>query len=483
MKSSKVKTIAFFGVLFLMSTNITGQTVVEEQAQAVNIDDFITEMMKLHEIPGLALGIVKNGRILHEEYYGIANIEHSVPVNEHSLFRIYSTTKLIVNTAVFQLINQRRLFLNDPISKYTKVVPPQWKNIKIRHLLAHTSGIPNFIQFDSALSDEAIQEKLNNLPLDFPTGTKHDYNQTNYWLLAKIIETVSGGTLEDYIRTNLFENKEGVLFSSNSSLVIPNRISKYRYDFQHETYRTFSDEQPSRGLAGNGLNITLKNLIHWSQQLNQDHYFSEKTKEVMWQPFQYSKTDYKFLHGWAIYPLNEIESYGFTGGGVSAIRFFPEQNLAIILMTNGYKYYPIHNDIINNISGFLEKDLMSQSVQTSLQLANAFIKNGQFNTDRAISIAKSVVKRKELEGLLNNLGYQLINQKQYKKGIAIFEANVKEFPESANVYDSLAEAYLYVDQYDKAIGNYKKSLKFNPNNGNAKKMIERINERLNSLKQ
>ncbi len=482
MKILGIKTVLFYAVLLVASANLVGQTFVEEQEQTGHIDDFITEMMELHEIPGLAIAIIKKDSLLSEKYYGMANIEHSVPVNENTLFRIYSTTKLIVNTAIFQLIDQGKLSLNDRISKYLKQTPRQWREIQIRHLLAHTSGIPDFIQFNGKLTNEAMLEKLIGLPLEFETGEKHVYNQTNYWLFAKIIETISERSLEEYVQTNLFQSDKGVVFSSNSSLVIPNRISKYRYDFQHETYRTFSDEQPSRGFAGNGLNVTLKNLIHWSQQLNQDQYFSQKIKEAMWQPFRYSKSDYTFLHGWAVYPVNEIESYGFTGGGVSAIRFFPKQGLTIILITNGHKYYPIHNDIIDLLVGVLDKNLSDTPKKVSVQLADRFIKDVDFEAKAAIDIAKNTVKAGALEGVLNSLGYKLINQRHHRKAIAIFKANVEAFPESANVYDSLAEAYLYIDQFDNALENYKKSLKLDPNNENAKNMIGRIEERMKSLK-
>ncbi|MEL6974628.1 MAG: serine hydrolase domain-containing protein, partial [Bacteroidota bacterium] len=268
------KTELFLAILLLSACQRTQKLI--EANQPKDIDAYIQNTMKVHKVPGLALAVLKKDSIIHKKCYGKASLEFDIPVDESQLFRVYSTTKLLVATAIFQLREQGKLGLDDTLAAHLNDIPEAWETVSISNLLTHSSGIPNFIQFESGHGNEAVWSRLVELPMEFEPGTLWRYNQTNYWLLAKIIEKQSGLTLTEFITQNQFEgDKNGFVFSSNSLEVIPNRISKYVFDNGLDKYQKSIDKEESRGLAGNGLNITLDKFVSWNQRLDQDQILSK----------------------------------------------------------------------------------------------------------------------------------------------------------------------------------------------------------------
>lgn len=130
--------------LILSFLNLSFLGFCQKSEQTKSIDNYLTEVMKTYDIPGLAVGVVKNDKIIFRKYYGRENLESDKKVDSNSLFRVYSTTKLITNVAVFQLIEKGQLSLEDNISKYVDNLPKEWQDVKIKNLLSHSSGIPDF---------------------------------------------------------------------------------------------------------------------------------------------------------------------------------------------------------------------------------------------------------------------------------------------------------------------------------------------------
>lgn len=327
------------------------------------IDNYLQQTIKENEIPGLAVGVVKDGKIIFEAYYGKENLEGNNPVNQNSLFRIYSTSKLISTVGVFQLIEKGKLSLDDKISKYLENLPKEWQEVKIKNLLSHSSGIPNIIRYKDisviAIDSEKI-ERLSKEKMDFETGNQFSYNQTNYWLLTMIIEKITGQTFEDYILKNQFKNsKDKMLLSSNSSENIPNRVVKNFYNIKTKRYEKTSENDGLRAYSGNGVNITLPTFLNWSINLNNNVFLNSETKKSMWKPFDFNNKKDRFAYGWDITKVNNHDSYGFSGGNVSAYRIFPDSNLSIIVLSNGYRYAPVQDKLSIILRVWLTKILLT----------------------------------------------------------------------------------------------------------------------------
>lgn len=350
-------------ILILLFLNLSFLGFCQKAEQTKSIDNYLTEVMKTYEIPGLAVGVVKNDKIIFQKYYGRENLESDKKVDSNSLFRVYSTTKLITNVAVFQLIEKGQLSLEDKISKYVDNLPKEWQDVKIKNLLSHSSGIPDFARYEDISPDASNAEvfaRLAKEKMEFETGNQFSYNQTNFMLLAMIIEKISGQKFEDYVLKNqFFDAKNKVIYSSNSLEEIPNRVQKYVFNDSLKQYKKSKHVGGLRSHPGNGLAISLPDFRQWSIHLDKNKFLKDETKKLMWQPFDYTNKQDIFAHGWEITKTGNVMSYGFSGGNVSAYSIFPDNDLSIIFMSNGYKYnaFPPLYFIVNHIAGLVDKHL------------------------------------------------------------------------------------------------------------------------------
>src|SRR5262245_51847928 len=112
-----------------------------QAAQSEKIDSYITEQMKTRGIPGLALGIVERGKFILKKAYWVGNLETDTPVKTNSIFELASLTKQFTAAAIMMLVEEGKLRLDDSIIMYISNAPEAWKNITVRHLLTHTSGL------------------------------------------------------------------------------------------------------------------------------------------------------------------------------------------------------------------------------------------------------------------------------------------------------------------------------------------------------
>jgi CubicO group peptidase (beta-lactamase class C family) len=117
-------------------------------AQADEVDDYIKSQMEQHRIPGVALKILRDGKPVKTAAYGLANLELNVPVRPETVFEIGSITKQFTAAGILFLAQEGRLSVDDKISKYLKDTPEAWRNVTIRHLLTHTSGIKSYTGLD-----------------------------------------------------------------------------------------------------------------------------------------------------------------------------------------------------------------------------------------------------------------------------------------------------------------------------------------------
>lgn len=383
-----------FLILFFLNLSFLGFCQKKEQTKS--IDNYLQDVMKTYEIPGLAVGVVKNDKIIFQKYYGRESLEADKKVDSNSLFRVYSTTKLITNVAVFQLIEKGQLSLEDKISKYVDNLPKEWQDVKIKNLLSHSSGIPDFERnnLPTNLSNADVFERLSKEKMEFETGNQYSYNQTNYLLLAMTIEKITGQKFENYVLKNQFSDaKNKIIFNSDSFEEIPNRIQFYRYNDSLKQYKKSTHVGGLRAHPANGLAISLPDFLQWSIHLDKNQFLKDETKKLMWKPFDYTNKQNVFAHGWEITKTGNIMSYGFSGGNVSAYSIFPENDLSIIFMSNGYKYntFPPLYIIVNHIAGLVDK-----------QLANPY-------WSREESVASEIINKPDVKKEI--YGYRIENDK------------------------------------------------------------------------
>ena len=447
------------------------------------VDDYINTIMNRHKIPGAALAIIQDGKVTHKKYYGKTSLVHNVPVTDKTIFRIYSTTKLFVATGIFKLIEDGKLSLEDDVIKYVDGLPKTWHKLKVKHLLTHSSGLPDMAPFwkFQNLNEEQAKEVVFNEEIKSQPGVEYSYNQTNFWLLQKIIEKTSGQKFEDFILNHQFAEKpKDVLFNADSRDIIPNRTLPY-FPFAKNRIQIDVSYSGDYLMSANGLNITLDEFIKWNSKFDKDVFLKRETRDLMWTPFKY-KTPRKFAYSWGIYPLNNRISYGFTGGLVTGFRKIPKDKIAIIFLTNGFDRFFQVDTVIDYVAGIVDEDLYSKELVITEKIQAAFIE-GDIKTALAnYPKWRAEIPAANLERFLNNQGYSQARKGNLAAAIEIFKLNTREYPKSGNVWDSLGEGYFLNKQYKLALENYKKSLQLDPESPNAKMMIKRIEDILKKQK-
>ncbi len=477
---NKIKIIVFVLIIIVINSckrNINKKIEFASNQKKEEIESYLNEQIKIHEIPGLALAVVKNNKVIYKGYFGVENFKKKNKINEETLFPVYSISKLITSTAVFQLIEEGKISLDYSISKYIKKLPRKWQDITVRNLITHSTGLPDFSLYEGNISDKEMLSKIAKYPIRFKKGNQWEYNQTNFWLVSKIIEKVTAISFDDFVLKNQFSQiKSGVLLSSDFTDEIPNRV--YRYDFNNDLGELKKTDiiGGKRAHACNGLNISLDEMILWNKKLDDNILIKEDTKAKMWQPFKFKNDKKVFLHGWDSYLRNNIKSYGFTGGMQTGFRKFINQDMTIIFFTNGHKYYPIHNIVIEHVAGIIDSEIKYKPALLDEEIMTEFLKMNFENAKKTYLRVSKENPELSFEDTLNNLAYQFVPKHNLDYAIKMFELNTQIHPKSANAFDSLAESYFLNNQFEMSKTNYQKSLELNPENTNAKEMIVRIDK-------
>lgn len=182
---------------------------VPTAAGADPVDDYIAAKMVEKSIPGLALAVIRDGRVIKEKVYGYASLELKVPVTPDTSFQFASTTKIFTAVAIMQMVEQGKFTLDDPIGGIVAGLPATWSKVTVRHCLAHTTGLPyatgDDLNINAIAGDrDTLIAKLADKPVVEP-GTRIDYNTTDFVLLAMVIEKVSGLAYTDYIKRFLLD--------------------------------------------------------------------------------------------------------------------------------------------------------------------------------------------------------------------------------------------------------------------------------------
>lgn len=161
--------------------------------------------------PGAAVRVAKAGVVLLEKGYGLADVERKLPATPDTVFRLASVTKAFTGTAVLMLVERGAVALDDPVTKHLPSSPSAWRDVTVRHLLSHTSGLPNYLDrpnsMEWAAREYTVQQLIDSFkdwPAVFAPGERSAYSNSNYVLLGAIIEKVSGVAFDRFVETSIF---------------------------------------------------------------------------------------------------------------------------------------------------------------------------------------------------------------------------------------------------------------------------------------
>ena len=327
-------------------------------AQTDKIDDYINAQMQQRRIPGLVLAVTRDGKVVKQKAYGLANVELDVPATPDTLFQIASTTKTFTATAIMKLVEEDKLSLDDKVAKWLPEVPAAWGGVTVRHCLTHTSGLPDIVVDQCSLKlvadtrEEALK-KLAGMPVLNKPGETWSYNQTGYVLLGMIVEKISGTSFEEFLQQRFF----GPLAMTSTRFgdakeIVPGRATLYtRIESCRDNEPKLSRDKlysaqpaylyPSYMHTAAGINTTAGDLVKWNLALDGERLLRRETLDQMWsaarlmdgQVFRFGGTA-GYAHGWAVDDRPGHKSVGHSGGASTAYWRFLDDKLTVIVLTN-----------------------------------------------------------------------------------------------------------------------------------------------------
>jgi CubicO group peptidase (beta-lactamase class C family) len=333
------------------------------------VDAYLRTEMQREHIPGLALGVYRDGKIVKAEGYGIANLEWDVPVKADTIFQSGSVGKQFAATAVMMLVEEGKVGLDDPVQKYFTDAPASWKNIKIRNLLSHTSGLgeyedgprtkpdgPFYLRLD--MSEDEMYKRIAAMPMDFQPGEDWSYRNTNYVLLGILIHKVTGKFYGDYLQERIFKplGMTSTRIISERD-IIPHRAAGYELaDGQPKNQEWVS---PSFNSTADGtLYFTVLDLEKWDAALYTEKLLKRSSLDQMWTVMklnngQPNKANYGFA--WDINAVNGhkvIEHGGAWQGFTCDISRYVDDKLTIVVLTNLDARHSRPGKIAHTVAGF-----------------------------------------------------------------------------------------------------------------------------------
>ncbi|MFN7119510.1 MAG: serine hydrolase [Saprospiraceae bacterium] len=320
--------------------------------------------------PGATVLIAKDDKIIYRKAFGMANLELKVPMKPENVLQLASITKQFTSVAILMLLEQGKLSLQDPLSKFIADYP-RGNEITLHHLLNHTSGIKDYTRIPEFRAktrlDMTPQEIINsfkNLPLEFNPNEKYDYCNSGYVLLGYIIEQISGMSYGDFIQKNIFD-KLGMKHSyyADNYKITPNKANGYQlYEGNYENAEYMS---PTFPYAAGSLMSTIDDMFLWNKAIQNNTLISEKSKQMAFTNHRLTNGKHSnYGYGWFINEIAGISTIEHTGGingfTTSGI-YIPDSNIYSIVLTNNDDGKGPESHNIKAVSALLGKPIIEKS--------------------------------------------------------------------------------------------------------------------------
>lgn len=308
------------------------------------LDSLIVREMQAQRIPGVAVGVVENGRLVLARAWGHSNLETGTPLDTSAVFELASVTKQFTAAAIMLLAEGGRVRLDDPVRAYVDRTPEAWSRITIRQLLTHTSGLPidGLPDFEGSpllrVTSKQAFDFIARQPLLFPPGAGAFYSDAGYFLLGLVIERAAGKSYREFMQ-GIFD-RVGMASTSilDKARVLRGRVSTYELrDGELRNWRRDWDyEVPSFF----GVFSTLADLARWDAALRRETILGRASLDQMWTPARLGNGqparvfDQLYGLGWALTDVVGQATVGHGGASGTYLLRFIDRPLTIILLTN-----------------------------------------------------------------------------------------------------------------------------------------------------
>ncbi len=328
-------------ILFHLALSSSCVTVVTAQAATLPhaVDRFINAELARQHVPGMSVAILRGDSILLARGFGYSNVKQQLPATDSTIYSVGSLTKPFTAAAIVLLSQQGKLKLDDPVTKYLPEGKKVWSGITIRHLLTHTSGVPQDTTLDysrdyteAQLVGSAAQRLL------FTPGAMESYSSTGYSLLGIIIHRVTGQFWGDFVRQQIFQPLGMRTARVNSDAdKVPNRARGYY--LADDTLQTAEPVSPSiNSMADCCLSFTVRDLAQFAIGLNHAKPLGQEALKLSWTPVRLNNGGtYPYGLGWNLLEQRGYRRIGHSGawsGFHATFQRYPDFDLTVIVLLN-----------------------------------------------------------------------------------------------------------------------------------------------------
>ena len=331
---------ALLPLLFLFALSGVAQP---DASPTDGVADYVHSEMQRQHVPGLSLLVVRDGKTIRAEGYGLANVELQVPVKPETVFQSGSMGKQFTATAVMMLVEEGKMSLDDPVTKYLKGAPATWQQVTIRELLSHTAGFtdyPKSFDFRKDYSESQMLKIVEAIPLAFPPGSQWSYSNLGYLTLGIVIHQVTGEFYGDFLQERIFRplgmNTTRIISEAD---IIPNRAAGYR--LRKGELKNQEWVSPVVNTTADGsLYFSVLDLARWDAALYTEELLKSTSLDQMWtvaklKNGQPNSDHYGF--GWFIESKDGHRLIGHDGawqGFETNISRYVDDKLTVVVLTN-----------------------------------------------------------------------------------------------------------------------------------------------------
>jgi len=453
--------------------------------------------------------IAEKGRVVYEKSFGYADFSDHRLNTPDVQFPIASVSKLLTATGILQLALAGKLHVDDPVIDYLPTFP--YREIKLRNLLSHTSGLPPYNTYFDPLWHASPERVFTNadflsvistshIPLLYTPGDKENYDNINYIVLALILEKVSGESYPDYIEKHILRPA-----GMHDTKFIPlplqyNKLHSKTFAYPH-IYEHFYSDTPVRAntipyirqywhsyaFSGFGDYVsTMRDLLKLDAAFRRGLLLNKSMQELAYTPIvprlEPKKTDV-FGLGWEIEPDSALGHVVYHSGAATGLSCVLLRNLTrdqtVIVFDNTHSNaHEIASRALKVLNG---QAVTAPRKSTARLYVQTLLKDGPDAAHQLLPTLHKEAGTSELsEDEMNSMGYELMGSSNYyhlpddihlDAAIDVLHTNTVLFPQSWNVWDSYGEALRKNNHIPKSLDAYRRSLMLNPDSESAKRAI------------
>jgi len=317
-------------------------SLVAEQAPDA-VDEYVRAEMEKQHIPGLSLLVSRDGNAIRAQGYGFANVELQVPVKPETVFQSGSVGKQFTATAVMMLVEESKIGLEDPLTKFFADAPAAWKQVTVRELLSHTAGFtdyPKDFNFRKDYTEDEVLKIVEGIPLAYPAGTKWSYSNLGYATLGILIHKVTGKFYGDFLQERIFKPLDmSTTRIISEADIIPNRAAGYRL-LKGELKNQEWVAPMINTTADGSLYFSINDLAKWDAALYTEKLLKRSSLDQMWTVAKLKNGQPNQDHyglGWSIETKNGHKVIGHGGswqGFKTHISRYVDDKLTVVVLIN-----------------------------------------------------------------------------------------------------------------------------------------------------